>query len=71
MVPFGPCESAMDNSTLPDTEAAAEQYRKISEGPPLFYDPDACGSGFKLPRRPARARRSPRTLEAVSCMVRK
>jgi hypothetical protein len=30
----------MDNSTLPDTEAAAEQYRKISEGPPVFCDLD-------------------------------
>ncbi len=28
----------MDNSTLPDTEAAAEQYRKIS--PPVFHDLD-------------------------------
>jgi hypothetical protein len=30
----------MDNSTPPDTEAAAEQYRKISEGPRVFYDLD-------------------------------
>jgi len=30
----------MDNSTLPDTGAAAEQYRKISEGPPVFHDLD-------------------------------
>jgi hypothetical protein len=37
---FGRCESAMDYSSPPDTEAAAEQYRKISEGPPLFYDLD-------------------------------
>jgi hypothetical protein len=35
-MPFGPYGSAMDNSTLPDTEAAAEQHRKISEGPPVL-----------------------------------
>jgi hypothetical protein len=31
----------MDNSTLPGTEAAAEQYRTISEGPPVSWGLDA------------------------------
>jgi hypothetical protein len=30
----------MDYSSRPDTEAAPGQYRKISEGPPVFCDLD-------------------------------
>lgn len=30
----------MDSSTPPGTEAAAEQYWKISEGPPVFCNLD-------------------------------
>jgi hypothetical protein len=30
----------MENSSLPETEAAAEKYMKISAGPPVFYDLD-------------------------------
>jgi hypothetical protein len=30
----------MDNSSLPETKAAAEKYMKISAGPPVFYDLD-------------------------------
>jgi hypothetical protein len=37
---FDPHESAMENSNLPETKAAAEGYRKIFEGPPVFYDLD-------------------------------
>jgi hypothetical protein len=37
---FDSYESAMENSSLPETQAAAEQYRKIAEGPPVFYDLD-------------------------------
>jgi hypothetical protein len=35
---FDSYESAMENSNLPETKASAEEYRKISEGPPAFYD---------------------------------
>ena len=31
---------AMENSGLPETQASAEQYMKISDGPPVFYDLD-------------------------------
>ena len=37
---FDSYESAMENSGLPETQALAEQYSKISEGPPVFYDLD-------------------------------
>jgi hypothetical protein len=30
----------MENSNLPETQAAAEQYAKMSDGPPVFYDLD-------------------------------
>jgi hypothetical protein len=40
LVFFDSYESAMENSGLPETKAAAEQYQKLSEGPPLFYDLD-------------------------------
>jgi hypothetical protein len=32
--------SAMENSSLPETQAAAEQYRKLADGPPVFSDLD-------------------------------
>ncbi len=30
----------MENSNLPETQASAEQYMKMSDGPPVFYDLD-------------------------------
>jgi hypothetical protein len=35
---FDSYESAMENSGLPETQAAAEQYAKMSDSPPVFYD---------------------------------
>jgi hypothetical protein len=37
---FDSYESAMENSNLPETKASAEEYQKISEGQPGFYDPE-------------------------------
>lgn len=37
---FDSYESAMQNSALPETQAAAEQYQKLSDGPPTFRDLD-------------------------------
>ena len=37
---FDSYESAMENSELPETKAAAEKYMTLSDGPPLFYDLD-------------------------------
>ena len=37
---FDSFESAMDNSELPETQASAQEYRRISDGPPVFYDLD-------------------------------
>jgi len=37
---FDSYESAMENSALPETQAAAEQYARLSDGPPVFYDLD-------------------------------
>ena len=37
---FDSYESAMENSNLPETQASAEQYMKMSDGPPVFYDLD-------------------------------
>jgi hypothetical protein len=37
---FDSYESAMENSRLPETQAVAEQYAKISDSPPVFYDLD-------------------------------
>jgi hypothetical protein len=37
---FDSYESAMENSDLPETQALAEQYMKMSDGPPVFYDLD-------------------------------
>jgi hypothetical protein len=33
-------ESAMENSNLPETQAAAEKYMALADGPPVFYDLD-------------------------------
>jgi hypothetical protein len=40
VVCFDSYESAMENSALPETQAVAEQYSKMSDGPPVFYDLD-------------------------------
>ena len=37
---FDSYESAMENSDLPETRESAEQYRKVCDGPPVFYDLD-------------------------------
>ena len=37
---FDSYESAMENSSLPETQAAAEQYQKVTSGQPVFYDLD-------------------------------
>ena len=31
----------MQNSSLPETQAAAEQYLALADGPPVFHDLDA------------------------------
>jgi len=43
VVYFDSYESAMENSELPETKALAEQYMKVSDGPPVFYDLDILG----------------------------
>jgi hypothetical protein len=40
IVYFDSYESAMENSGLPETQAAAEQYMKATDGEPVFYDLD-------------------------------
>ena len=37
---FDSYESATANSSLSETQASAEQYMKVSDGPPMFYDMD-------------------------------
>ena len=37
---FDSFESAMENSALPETQAVAEQYSKMSDSQPVFYDLD-------------------------------
>lgn len=37
---FDSYESAMENSELPETQAAAEKYMKLADGPPVFYNLD-------------------------------
>jgi hypothetical protein len=37
---FDSYESAMENSSLPETKATAEQYMKVTSGQPVFYDLD-------------------------------
>jgi hypothetical protein len=40
LVFFDSYESAMENSGLPETQATAEQYAKLSDGPAVFCDLD-------------------------------
>jgi hypothetical protein len=40
LVFFDSYESAMQNSDLPETKFAAEQYMKATSGPPTFYNLD-------------------------------
>jgi hypothetical protein len=37
---FDSYESAMENSSLPETQAAAEKYMALADGQPVFYDLD-------------------------------
>jgi hypothetical protein len=37
---FDSYEEAMANSSLPETKTSAEQYMKVSDGPPVFHDLD-------------------------------
>ena len=37
---FDSYEAAMENSSLPETQAAAGQYMALSDGPPVFRDHD-------------------------------
>jgi quinol monooxygenase YgiN len=37
---FDSYEAAMENDKLPETQEAAEQYRKVTDGHPLFHDLD-------------------------------
>jgi hypothetical protein len=37
---FDSYESAMENSNLPETQAAAGKYQELSDGAPTFYDLD-------------------------------
>ncbi len=37
---FDSYESAMENSKLPETQAAAEKYMALADAPPVFYDLD-------------------------------
>jgi hypothetical protein len=40
LVFFDSYESAMVNSGMPETQAAAETYARLTDGPPAFYDLD-------------------------------
>ncbi|HET7014534.1 MAG TPA: hypothetical protein VFI65_11520 [Streptosporangiaceae bacterium] len=40
LVFFDSYESAMKNSSLPETQAAAKAYAQLAEGPPQFRDLD-------------------------------
>ena len=40
LVFFDSYESAMRNSSLPETQASAEQFAPLLDGPPVFYDLD-------------------------------
>lgn len=41
---FDSYESAMENSGLPETKAAADKYMQVSDGPPVFYNLDVMGT---------------------------
>lgn len=43
VVYFDSYDSAMENSGLPETKAAAERYQEASDGPPVFHDLDIIG----------------------------
>lgn len=43
LVFFDSYESAMENSRLPETQATAERYMKITTGPAVFHDLDVIG----------------------------
>ena len=45
---FDSYESAMKNSDLPETSAAAERYRTLADGPPVFYDLDIIQTAASL-----------------------
>jgi hypothetical protein len=40
LVFFDSYESAMKNSSLPETQASAGQFENLTDGPPTFYDLD-------------------------------
>jgi len=40
IVEFDSYESAMQNSSRPETQAFAEQMQKLADGPPTFYNLD-------------------------------
>jgi hypothetical protein len=40
LVFFDSYESAMQNSGLPETKAAAERYMDLADGPPVFHNLD-------------------------------
>ena len=40
---FDSYESAMENSGMPETKAASEQYMKVTDAMPVFYDLDVIG----------------------------
>lgn len=40
MVFFDSYEEAMENSGLPETQAAAEKYQELADGPPTFHNLD-------------------------------
>lgn len=40
LVFFDSYESAMENSELPETQASAQVYAALTDGPPTFYDLD-------------------------------
>jgi hypothetical protein len=40
LVFFDSYESAMENSGLPETKAAADRYMALSDGPPVFHNLD-------------------------------
>lgn len=40
LVFFDSYESAMENSSLPETQASAHTYAALTDGPPIFHDLD-------------------------------
>jgi len=62
---FDSYESAMENFNLPETQASAEQYMKMSDGPPVFHDLDILPD-LGITALTARRRRQARLPPAVS-----